>query len=414
MYTFLDPSGSLEKLNALETASKETCWVLHDLSVRPSKPWERCLFTCLLKHFDWTKKLLKIDLEESKLNLQRLSQGAIDKESRKKVIAFNQACKTFRKIAPRHAFEELEAGFFERASFLFHPPYTIKKDLLKKIHTIDQEQAIKLSERFQRAPATLLPLLSEFIGKGGSVKLLPFDEERKRGEFKLFIGKLDYVYPICHAGLVRSQITWLIISEIMKRIGGREPFPPHGAFNGYESEAPYPDDAHEKLYEKAFLRKRPLRAGAASSIPGDYFKSVYWVLPQDSCRKIFIAFGTSGVHVIRKLLTHNRSCERAIVVIIPDVDWISNYSPHLSLKVAANDVSRGDLVSLRRLFREEYCIKHSQTFQEEGYFTRKVEKLEKKLKGRLNAEALATEFLLPYVYRYAFEYYAHFFKAASS
>jgi hypothetical protein len=202
------------------------------------------------------------------------------------------------------------------------------------------------------------PLLS-FEKLGGKVVLLPARTKRIHLEKSIGIRKEDELIPICHAGMVRSQIMRMVFLAIKQKLGIKNNLNvrlAHGIKKGYDREGinfQYDYLAAEQ-FEKAFSTPRPFRYG------GDFARQTknpnmikffqdnyYFHVPINNYRKIFTCFADTGITVINKLLENikknshaefsndtiaNQPMQGIIVLMIPDGDWISNYRMPEDLK----------------------------------------------------------------------------------
>jgi len=97
--------------------------------------------------------------------------------------------------------------------------------------------------RMARAVQETIPLIEEFVSRRGTFVVAPsWDDIRAGAQFALHIRPDDYIIPVCHEGMNRSQIMHLAA----KIIKSRDMFPtdaangaygvslPHGAISGFD------------------------------------------------------------------------------------------------------------------------------------------------------------------------------------
>lgn len=196
------------------------------------------------------------------------------------------------------------------------------------------------------------PLIScekKFRAMGGEI-VLPGRFEIKEG---------DALYPICSAGVCRSQTLYVLLQQIR----GVKLFAPHASRRGFD---PYNGELqiHREVvkfdeFEKAFNRKRCLQFGfehrqnwLSSGFKVEEMKRFYdrhYFGKTEAKRRVYIAFA-SPVHVIlKRLIEANDDLTNVCLVAIPLTDEISN-PPHKDIKSGSVEAYEAFMEKLRPMF----------------------------------------------------------------
>lgn len=200
---------------------------------------------------------------------------------------------------------------------------------------------------------TLTNLVSEFEKRGGVVVFVPFDET-----MKIKLPRQADFYPVCKGGVNRSQVSYVVLSELTKGKDRARVELPHGVAIGYESREAKPmayeidqvaTDTYtpiDKLggnayFEAAMNVSRPKRFGyehtgvckGLNKPPYDcntdqqrkHFSDNYWSQKGEQ-RKVYITYGSSGVTSLERA---DPSLTTIIVFAMEDyVSQVANSNPH--------------------------------------------------------------------------------------
>lgn len=167
----------------------------------------------------------------------------------------------------------------------------------------------------------------KFLEMGGEI-FIPGKFEVKEG---------DALYPVCSAGLCRSQALYVLLNEIAETRNVKL-FAPHASRRGLD---PYNGEVqiHREVvkndeFEKAFNRKRCLQFGfeererwlskGFDALEMKLYYDKRYFGKTEAKRRVYIAFA-SPVHVVlKRLIESNESLNGVCVVAIPLADEISN------------------------------------------------------------------------------------------
>lgn len=185
-----------------------------------------------------------------------------------------------------------------------------------------------IDERLEETGVWTLSACEErFWDKGGQI-FIP-------GRFKIETG--DALFPVCSAGVCRSQALYMLLKELIPP-GQVELFPPHASRRGFD---PYNGEVqiHREVvkydaFEQVFGTRRHLQFGfehrerwALTGYNAEEMKRYYdthFFGKGSARRRVYIAFA-SPVHVVlKRLVEANSDLSDVCLVAIPLADEISN------------------------------------------------------------------------------------------
>jgi hypothetical protein len=345
-------------LENLANANKQTHWVLANCQVVPKTFLTRLFFYTIAYLFPCTKSWMGINLKQSRQRLKKIGKEEINKKHLAQLLLFNRAVYQFISIAPRHPLPQLRTQILKDliATAIKKPVNTMPQDRLYDPKPCCQQEIDEFLEAISENHLSDLAIewIGEFEKSGGRVVILPRISFTETWNYCLGIKDQD-LFPICHAGLVRSQILRLIAQNLFSDKQLKVHLA-HGMTGGYDPSTrssmytrPFYESEFRSLFAHAFGIIRDYRFGQAEEVKAlqgikiyqdmrKFFAENYYTHHPSQNKKVYLAFWDTGLSAIYNLWLVNvqdklnvGQCPSALhgvtVVLIPEKDWISCAQP---------------------------------------------------------------------------------------